>query len=377
VELLIVIVVIVILAAITVVAYNGVSANAHAAALKADLAQAVNKLGVYRVDNGAWPTSLDAAGVKMANGENIDLAVSGDTYCLAATDGTRNFHVTDSNNVPQTGSCDGVVCPAGYIQVPGNPTLGTNNFCVMKYEAKNDGSGNAVSTATGTPWTNISQTSAISTAAAACSGCHLITEPEWMTIAANVLSVPSNWSGGAVGSGFIYQGHINNNPASALAASTDDTDGLNGMTGGIGGAGANNRRTLTLTNGEAIWDFSGNAYEWTQGVITGAQPGLASDNVNGNIYSLKQWNNGSMNWNSLSASSQPSVLASTPGVSAINSWSSTNGIGQLNSNQNQSAADAFFRGGGWGGSGAAGVLTLYLSDTPSYPDVAVGFRVAQ
>ena len=56
----------------------------------------------------------------------------------------------------------------------------------MKYEAKNV-SGVATSQASGTPWVAISQTSAITTAAAACTGCHLITEGEWLTIAQNVL----------------------------------------------------------------------------------------------------------------------------------------------------------------------------------------------
>ncbi|QNO38655.1 hypothetical protein H4J02_06600 [Protaetiibacter sp. SSC-01] len=118
-----------------------------------------------------------------------------------------------------------IECPVGYVFVYGNSTLGTSEFCVMKYEAKNDGSGNAVSTAAGTPWVSISQTNAIAVAAAACSGCHLLTEAEWMTLAADVLSVKHNWSGGAVGSGHIYQGHVNNNPASSLAASTNDSQG--------------------------------------------------------------------------------------------------------------------------------------------------------
>lgn len=66
----------------------------------------------------------------------------------------------------------------------------------MQYEAKNDGSGNAISTADTTPWVSISQRTAQDTARAACTGCHLITEPEWMTIADNVLWVNENWSGG-------------------------------------------------------------------------------------------------------------------------------------------------------------------------------------
>ena len=39
---------------------------------------------------------------------------------------------------------------------------------------------------------------------------------EWMTLAANVLSVPSNWSGGSVGSGYIYSGHNDNDPPNPI-----------------------------------------------------------------------------------------------------------------------------------------------------------------
>src|SRR5690606_16004219 len=105
--------------------------------------------------------------------------------------------------------------------------------------------------------------------AAACTGCHLITEAEWMTIAANVLSVPSNWNGGTVGSSYFFIGHSDNSPSSALIASNFDSDGYEG-TGNYAGDttvlagvyGNSQRRTLVLNNGEVIWDLAGNVYEW-------------------------------------------------------------------------------------------------------------------
>lgn len=93
VELLIVVVVIAILAAISLVAYNGITGQAKDATKASAVSQWQKAAAVHRV---------------------------------------------------QTGQDD---CPDGYIFVYGNTTLGTNDFCVMKYEAKNDGSGNAVSTA--------------------------------------------------------------------------------------------------------------------------------------------------------------------------------------------------------------------------------------
>ena len=151
-------------------------------------------------------------------------------------------------------------CPENWVKVPGSSTYGTTNFCVMKYEASNDGSGNAISDTATTPWAEISQLAAITE----CSdiGGHLITNNEWMTIARNVEQVASNWSGGSVGTGYIYSGHNDGTPASALIASTDD-DGYYGT----GQTTGNQKRTLTLDNGETIWDVSGNAWEWTDDTL--------------------------------------------------------------------------------------------------------------
>lgn len=57
VELLIVVVVIAILSTITIVAYGGITNNAHNSAVKADLAQFAKQLEVFKVDNGRYPIS--------------------------------------------------------------------------------------------------------------------------------------------------------------------------------------------------------------------------------------------------------------------------------------------------------------------------------
>jgi len=155
----------------------------------------------------------------------------------------------------------------------------------MKYEAKvaggvvNSGYNGhnylagevTVSNATDVPIVNVDQTKAI----AACQsiGAHLITNNEWMTLARNVEQVTSNWSGNAVGNGYLYSGHSDNAPAFALSASTDDTDGYNGTSNT---SPSNQRRTLTLSNGNVIWDLAGNVWEHVNKANTIDGSGYAS-----------------------------------------------------------------------------------------------------
>ena len=234
----------------------------------------------------------------------------------------------------------------------------------MKYEAKNDGSNNAVSTASGSPWVSINWNDAKTKAAAIGSGYHLITEAEWMTIAANVLSVGSNWQSGTVGSGSTYRGHSDNSPANALAASTNDSDGYNGT----GNTTGEQRRTMTLTNGEVIWDLAGNVWEWTDQTITGNQPGLPTDTG----FSWREWNNSSLFMNGLGQLSRPESISA-----AAKNWSSGNNIGQLNSYVGDTSGRAFRRGGNWYNSGNAGVTALYLGYAPSNTGTYIGWRAAR
>ena len=380
VELLVVIVVIGILAAITIVSYTGISNRATVAAVQSDLDSAGRKLKLYYTLYGSYPTAMD--------GNNCPTAPNADTnYCLQSSNGSTlaynsvaptTFRLTDTksftsysvtdNSTPSVattvnGSTTGNACPTGYIPVPGSGTYGTNDFCVMKYEAKNVG-GVATSQAASTPWVSISQTTAITTAASACSGCHLITEAEWLTIAQNVLSVASNWSGASVGSGYIYSGHNDNAPANTLAADANDANGYSGETN----VGGNQKRTLTLTNGQVIWDMSGNATEWTTGVTTGNQPGTV-----GNNYS--PW----AEWNAtpVHGSLSPDPFPSTTGIVGSGSWTSAQGIGPLLSKTNEATARAYRRSGPWNDFSNDGILSLRMDAAPSDAPGDCGFRVSR
>ncbi len=392
VELLVVIVVIGILAAITIVSYTGISQRAVVASVQSDLDNASKKLKMYYTLYESYPTAMDGNNCPTAptTDSNYCLpysasntltysSVAPSTFHLTASNSTVSYSMTDSSAptiaTTANGSTAGNACPTNYIPVPGSGTYGTNDFCVMKYEAKIQGNdvGNQTynsafvpeSRASGTPWVSISQTNAIAEAQTACTDCHLITEAEWMTIAQNALSVPSNWNGGVVGTSYIFSGHNDNNPANALAAASDG-DPYNG-TGNV--SPSNQKRTLTLTNGEVIWDFPGNVWEWTNATIAGGQqPGLSGEVA----YAWKQWNNASLLMNGLPTSSQPS----STGLSGI-TWNSSAGVGQLYSNYGEAGPRAFRRGGHWGGGGNAGVLTLYLKYSPSNASPSVGFRVSR
>jgi len=86
VELLIVIVVIAILAAITIVAYNGITAKANEAAVQSDLKTFAQKFLAYQADTGNFPTS------SAVTSGTVDFKVTKGSYSLGNAGG-RNFGI--------------------------------------------------------------------------------------------------------------------------------------------------------------------------------------------------------------------------------------------------------------------------------------------
>lgn len=381
VELLIVIVVIAILAAIVIVAYSGIQQQARESAAQQEASSALKKVQAYRVVHAdTLPETLEDAGIKDAGATTYQYWKNPDasfgTFCLTAiSNGVSSHAASTGTTVP--GPCPGhtgaipkkLDCPSGFITVPGNALFNTDSFCVMKYEAKNVG-GTATSVAAGTPWNSISQSSAKTAAAGACSGCHLMKGNEWLTIAHNIMSVPSNWSGGAVGNGYLSSGHNDNNPSAALAASTNDSDSYYGV--GAGDLSARQQRTFTLTNGEVLWDFAGNLWEQLDDTITGGQPGLPGDSVE--VY--KNFNaNGIIRGNMqqfFPAYGNPQAAA----------WGNTQGLGQMFTNSNDSTSTRLLIMGGAFTTGYVngGIFTFRLNNPPDSAiqiNTSTGFRVAR
>ncbi len=379
VELLVVIVVIGILAAITIVTYTGISNKAIISSLQSDLTSASKQLKLYYVDNGYYPTNI-SSNCPTPTDNRYCLKPSGsNTFAYSATPtgstSPQAFRLTATNNTISYATTNttkpsivttATSCPTGFIPVPGSGTYGTNDFCVMKYEAKQVGATTTpVSQAAGTPWVSISQTAATANSpnVADCTGCHLITEAEWLTITQNVLSVPSNWNGGVVGTSYIYSGHNDNAPANTLAV-TNTADGYSD-TGNV--TPSNQRRALTLSNGEVIWDLAGNVLEWTSGTSTIGQPGIT-----GGGYAWREWT-AITNLGTILLNPNPS----TTGILNANNWTSTNGIGKIYSNADQSVLRGFIRGGYWEAVSGAGVLALDLSYGSVNSSSTIGFRVSR
>lgn len=148
-------------------------------------------------------------------------------------------------------------------------------------------------------------------------------------------------------------------------------------------AGSNQRRTLTLSNGEVIWDLAGNVWEWVDQTIDkdaryhGGAAGLMAYHLDDE----GRWGRGV-------ASNVPSIKR-PPG-----DWNAAQGMGRYLDGYSTAGANnvvdeapdlcagtcapvaAFLRGGGFGQGESAGVYALSLDAGRAGSNVAFGFRCA-
>ena len=244
-------------------------------------------------------------------------------------------------------SFDSGMCPEGFVFISGNGYFGTSSFCVMKYEAKNNGSGIPVSTESGTPWVSITFTAARSACESA--GYHLITNREWMTMARAAESNPVNWN-----SGVMYRG--NSNSASAM----DGTNPLSGV----------NYRILKV-GGSEVWDLAGNVWEWVDLMEDGSSISTGNSCGGSGWFSFYGndgvaecvWQN---NYAKTSAVDKRFELGPT------GDFNSADGVGRIYSST--STGRVLLRGGYWLHGAGAGVFTAHLSLGPTNSFSSVGFR---
>lgn len=121
VELLIVIVVIAILAAITIVAYNGVTQKANASVAQNNASEVEKKLKLYAVENGdAYPADLSSIGLVSGDSTTYQYTPGSAGYCVTTTTKGTSYYVaygftytnangttTINQTTPASGACPG------------------------------------------------------------------------------------------------------------------------------------------------------------------------------------------------------------------------------------------------------------------------------
>ncbi|HUC94464.1 MAG TPA: hypothetical protein VMR19_00465 [Candidatus Saccharimonadales bacterium] len=306
-------------------------------------------------------------------------------------------------------------CPDGFIKVPGDSDYSTSDFCLMKYDAKctntdpkcvtkegvyknNEpgcecqGNFQIVSTMLGAPITFIPEDDGTKVSAKTyCqnAGWHLVTNDEWMTVARNVERVEVNWCNrdgtdcgnppGTPGK-ILANGHNDSNPNRALTASTDNkpcfgttTDGSN-----ICGGESSQKRTLTLSNGEIVWDLAGNIWQWIDAEIARKDE---PQSKTGRILDYR-WQ-----WSEFAPGAGASIISSNGTLAdkdfrpSNSNWNSNQGVGRVYHFDQLDDTDTtlytYIRAGNWRHGYDSGIFTVHLSPVASKTGIDdVGFRCA-
>ncbi len=285
---------------------------------------------------------------------------------------TANSAISNTATISYTIDSVMLSCPTGFVAVDGNGTLGTNDFCVMKYEAKcasdcNTTTDLPVSQAAGTPWVSINANQAQARCEAMSEGgfsgtFSLISNPEWMTIARDIESVGTNWSGGSTGSGNLARGWSARTSDdgfqnSAVAPTTDSTCVYNSAANTCAATGTHKlRRTHQLSNGSEVWDLSGNVWEWVDW-----DSGSAGFTIGPTDGDTGGWNE----LNDLVGS------LTVDDVAPLGPYTSAEQAGRL---YPYTSGGAALRGGRWFNGTNAGAFALSLVNDPTVSGSGIGFR---
>lgn len=338
-------------------------------------------------------------GTGLTYNEGSDLLTGGENYYtnIRAIDAAGNI-----SNATQSSNWVALICPLNYVMVPARPPYTSLAFCAAKYEMKlqynssivADGNASntydfdsdyenaterakyvASSSVNGRPWVNIKRgengattgQGAIEICQTLGSGFDLITNAQWQSIVQNAELVASNWTSGTVGSEMMFRGHSDSGPNNSLSVSNvnDSYDQTTNSSGDAIGSGKEQRRTLTLSNGQVIWDIAGNVWEW---VKDGNLTNFGSDIFISQLTDITNSTTGTVGGLTGTAKYLFGPVGTYPSLGAT--LYGGLGMGYFNAN-----ANSIHRGGPYSAANLAGPFSVELSANPaSYTAGDLGFR---
>jgi hypothetical protein len=220
-------------------------------------------------------------------------------------------------NVPEITLPSGIVVPA---------------FQVGTYLCSKGDDGQPIVVADRKPWVSISYHDAMNVLANS-ADLHPLTGTQSLAIAWDIINQDENWTGGKIGEGSVYMGIHKWNVSSAQAGDYESED-------------PEERRWHVLSNGERIYDFSGNAFSWIFDDLHG-------DPETGIVNRV--------------------MPADSPYLDTAPYSSMEKGMGWRPDGERDWSGYALVRGGYWGSGGYAGVFRLG-GGWPDVDDSYVGFR---
>jgi hypothetical protein len=322
-------------------------------------------------------------------------------------------------------------CKKGFIFIKSNTARGQlNDFCVMKFEAKQDKDLLAVSVPHYLPWTNIS----LEESKKACESINakLINDSQWLTIADSIytttindlspedgIQLPSgnSWGiGKALGARYVDEPSIRycdfsrgvfdyrNKFRGSLCELRGEAVNLFTQKGffgtqssfdhfdktyNAGESGRSKLRTLIAGN-SVIWDFAGNVWEWIdRDPIVEPNSSSATD---------AGYDDDGITGEDLPIFNKKITVAEALEYSDITNWrkfdylkplnmnsKGINGTGKIYINPGRSfgsiykdsdAKKYFIRGGAWGNPNEAGIYSLNVGNSKEYRSNFLGFRCA-
>lgn len=318
-------------------------------------------------------------GVGLTYSETVDFLTSGESYFvnIRAVDVAGNLGIVRASTL----SWVALQCPTNFVAVPPRMPYSSLGFCVAKYEMKIQGNnvGDTVYNATfipesrpaGTPWVNLNRAQAINECQSLGAGYSVISNAQWQTIAQNAEMNQNNWTSGVVGSELMFEGHSDNVPAAGLAI--DNISFKYNLTGNNNtqpaDAGKNQRRTLLLSTGAELWDFTGNVVEWIKDDIN---TNFATDNFWSIITDATTPVVGTVGGLTGTAKFLFGPMGSYPTLQVVNFNYGGFGRGTLNLDP-AAGSNAAVRGGRWIGDNSVGVFRI-SQVSPTFSTNYTGFR---